>query len=118
MYTILVEHKKNKKKCKFFVVHGNGQALLGMPDTNALNIIKINIHSIGAEDVRDSKWSANIHTAWGSNYRQETGRAKNFCTNKVSISNSTNSNTKPMVKAKANKSTEYFLAVPTYDSNK
>ena len=28
---------------------GNGQALLGMPDTEALNIINLNIHSIQAE---------------------------------------------------------------------
>ena len=32
---------------KFFVVPGNGQALLGMPDIDALNII--NINSIGTE---------------------------------------------------------------------
>ena len=28
----------------FFVVPRNGQALLGMPDTDALNIINVNIH--------------------------------------------------------------------------
>ena len=48
--TILIEHKYNKKKCRFFVVPGNGQVLLGMPDTDALNIINMNIHSIGAEN--------------------------------------------------------------------
>ena len=37
MCTVEVEHRHNKKKCKFFVVPGNGQALLGMPDTDALN---------------------------------------------------------------------------------
>ena len=31
--------KKNKKRCMFFVVPGNRQALLGMPDTVALNLI-------------------------------------------------------------------------------
>ena len=54
MCTVEVEHKNNCKKCKFYVVPGNGQALLGMPDTDALNIIKINIDLIGAEDARDS----------------------------------------------------------------
>ena len=53
-----------------------------------------------------------------SNHGQETGRAEKCCTNKDSISNSTNDNTKPMVEAKANKSTEYFLPGPTFDSNK
>ena len=32
-----------KKKCEFFVVHRNCQALLGMPDTAAINIINVNI---------------------------------------------------------------------------
>ena len=118
MCMVLVEHKNNKKKCKFFVVSGNGQAFLGMPDTDTLYIIKINIHSIGAEDVRDSDWCANMHTAQGSNHGQETGTAEKCCTNKDNISNSKNNNTKPMVEAKANRSTEYFLAGPTYDSDK
>ena len=52
MCMLLVEHIDNKKKCKFLVVPVNGQALLGMPDTDTLNIIKRNIHSIGAEDLR------------------------------------------------------------------
>ena len=33
----------------FFVVSGNGQALLGMPDMAALNIINLNIDSIQKE---------------------------------------------------------------------
>ena len=41
---------KNVKKCYlFFVVPGNSQALLGIPDTAALNIINLNIDSIQAE---------------------------------------------------------------------
>ena len=118
MRTVLVEHKNNKKKCNFFVVQRNGQALLCMPDTDTLNIIKINIHSIGAEDTRDSEWCANIHTTQGSNHKQETYRAEKCCTNKDSISTSTNNNTKPTVETKAIKSMEYFLAGPTYDSDK
>ena len=35
----------------FFVVPGNGQALLGMPDTAALKLININIDSIQVEVV-------------------------------------------------------------------
>ena len=47
--TIEAEHKNNWKKCRFFEVPGNRQAFLGMPDTDTLKIIKINIHTIGAE---------------------------------------------------------------------
>ena len=37
------------KQCVFFVVPGNGQALLRMTDTAALNIINLNIDSIQKE---------------------------------------------------------------------
>ena len=45
----LSNSKNLKTKCVFFVVPGNGQALLGMPDTAVLNIIKLNIDSIQKE---------------------------------------------------------------------
>ena len=60
--------------------------LLGMPDTDMLNIIKINVDSIGAEDARDSKWCANTHTVWESELKQETDRAEKCCTYMDSIS--------------------------------
>ena len=43
----------------------NGQALLGMSDTDVLNIIDINIDSIGAKDARDSEWCTNRQTIQG-----------------------------------------------------
>ena len=46
---VLIKLKNLKKHCIFFVVPGNSQALLGMPDTAALNIINLNIDSIQAE---------------------------------------------------------------------
>ena len=48
-FAVEIEHNNKHKMCKFFVVPGNGQVLLGMPDIDTLNIIKINIHSIGTE---------------------------------------------------------------------
>ena len=45
----LVKIKNLKKWCVFFVVPGNSQALVGMPDMAALNIINLNIDSINAE---------------------------------------------------------------------
>ena len=47
---VTIEYKNNGRKCEFFVVPGNGQVLLGMPDTAALKIININIDSLEAED--------------------------------------------------------------------
>ena len=51
----IINYKDNKKKCEFFVVPGNGQALLGMPDTAALNIINVNIDSIEVASVQNEK---------------------------------------------------------------
>ena len=46
MCTTIIKFKNFKKKCVFFVVPGNSQALLGMPDMVVLNIINLNIDSI------------------------------------------------------------------------
>ena len=54
----------------FFVVPGNGQALLGMPDTTALKIINLNIDSIQAE-VAECK----------TNTEQEVHTVSKGCTN-------------------------------------
>ena len=48
MCTVHIKFKNVKKRCIFFVVPRNGQALLGMPDMAALNIINLNINSIQA----------------------------------------------------------------------
>ena len=49
---VLIKLKNLKKSCVFFVVPGNGQVLLGMPDTAALNIINLNIDSIQVETAK------------------------------------------------------------------
>ena len=46
---------KNIRKHVFFVVPGNGQVLLGMPDATFLNIINVNIDSIQAEIAEGKK---------------------------------------------------------------
>ena len=114
----MVENKNNKKKCKFFVVPGNRQALLGLPDTDMLNIIKINIDLIGAEDARHSKWCVNTHTVQESEPNQETDGAEKCYTNMDGISKLRHNNTRPMVKTKSNKTREYFLSGVTYKSDK
>ena len=59
-----------------------------------------------------------MHTVQESDPRQETKGAEKCCTNMDSSSKYTDNNTKPMVKTKANKPTEYFLSGPNYNSNK
>ena len=103
---------------KFSVVPGNGQVLLAMPDTDMLNIININIQSIGVEDAGDSKWCADTHTVLGSTQIEETQGAEKYCANKTSISKSVNNSTKPTVKAEADNLTRYFIAVPKSDIDK
>ena len=66
----------------------NGQALFGMSDTDVLKIIKIKIDLTGAEDARDSKWCANMHTVQESEPEQQTDRTEKFYTNMDSISKS------------------------------
>ena len=74
--TVEIEHKKNKK-CKFFIVPRNRHALLGMSDIDTLNIININIHSIGREQAGDShNCYANNPTAQREDTKQETKKAE------------------------------------------
>ena len=48
MCAVQIKFKNIKKRCVFFVVPGNGQVLLGMPDMVALNLINLDIDSIQA----------------------------------------------------------------------
>ena len=101
-----------RKKCRFFVFPRSRQALLGMPDTDMLNIMS-------AEKVGGSyKCCTNMDTIQGSEPKQETARGAKCYTNTDSISKSRDNKTKPMVKRKSHKMTEYFLLVLTYESDK
>ena len=66
----IIKLKNSNKKCVFFVVPGNGQALLGLPDMMVLNIINLNIDSI--QEIRECK----INTG------QEMYAKTKGCTNK------------------------------------
>ena len=48
MCMVQIKFKNIKKRCVFFVVPGNGQVLLRMPEMVALNLINLNIDSIQA----------------------------------------------------------------------
>ena len=81
-----------------FVVPGNGQALLGMPDTDVLNIININIDYIDVEVIKNKECQANMKTVQWSNAEQESDGSQRCCTNTDSISKSANNSTKSVVK--------------------
>ena len=65
--TVTMEYKNNRRRCELFVVPGNGQVLLGMPDTAALNIINVNIDSLEAENAHTENCNTNIDDAKISN---------------------------------------------------
>ena len=99
--------QKFKKQCVFFVVPGNGQMLLRMPDVAALNIINLNIDSIQAEIM-------NCKTSTG----QERHAAVEGCTNR---------DTGGVIKQEANgqngqnhsnKSINYFYSSHNTDADK
>ena len=69
--TVHIKLKNVKKRCIFFVVPGYGQALLGMPDMAALNIINLNIDSVQA-----------VTPECKTNRGQETHSSIENCTNK------------------------------------
>ena len=46
MCAFQIKFKNITKRCTFFVVPGNRQVLLGMPDTMVTNLINLNIDSI------------------------------------------------------------------------
>ena len=50
-FEVKVENNNRVKLCTLFVVPGNGQALLGMPDTETLDILPINCNIKGTKEV-------------------------------------------------------------------
>ena len=91
---------------------------MGISDTDALQIININIDFIDAEDMGNSEWYINTSTTKESNTNQETGGAAKCCATTDSISKSTKNSTKSMVNTNANKPTNYFLSGPNCDIDK
>ena len=78
MCMVVIKFKNIKKRCVFFVVPRNGQALLGMPDKAALKSINIRIDSPEAK-IMEGK--TNSSDARESNTMQETCVAEKCCTN-------------------------------------
>ena len=68
--TVFRKFKNIRKGCVFFVIPGNGQVLIGMPDATSPDIIKVNIDSIQAEMLKGK-----------TNNKQEMQTDADSCTN-------------------------------------
>ena len=80
--------------CKFFIVSGNRQVLLGIPDTDMLNIININCITTdthGADSANNCSTNTAIcqssrHMQHYTNMMQDANRAEEYYANIDSIS--------------------------------
>ena len=116
--TVEIEHKNKNKLCKFSVVLGNGQALLGMADIDTLDIININIHSIGTEHGGGKvNCCTNKAAAQSMDTTQETNRSEKCYIHKDCISKSDNTD-KSQINNKLANAIGYFLPGPNCDSDK
>ena len=107
-----------KKKCEFFVVPRNVQALLGMLDTVALNIININTDSIEAVCTHRENCNANISDTKTPYIKQETHGTEESCTNMdEDLKNANNINGLDS-NTNRNTLTNYFLSSPNIEIDK
>ena len=107
MCAILIKLKNVKKCCVFFVVPGNGQALLGMPYTTVLNIMNINIDYIQAE-ITECK----------TNIGQETHAIAKGCTNMDAVVIDKHDANSQNDQNTSNKSINYFYSSNNRDVGK
>ena len=110
--------QNNRRKCEFFVVLGNGQALFHIPDTAVLNIINVNIDSIEAEDTQRENCNTNISDAKTSNAKQETDGAKECSTNTDDSLKNTNNDNRSAGNTNTNTLRNYFLSSPNIEIDK
>ena len=109
---VIIDYKDNKKRCEFFVVPRNGQALLGIPDTAALKIINVNIDSIEAASTWKEDCNTHIGDAKESDIRQEAHVVKESCTNMGEDLKVTNNVNGSSSNTSINTLTNYFLSSP------
>ena len=115
---VIIDYKDNKKKCEFFVIPGNGQVLLGMPDTAALKIININNDSIEVASMQKEKCNTNIGDAIKPDFRQETHVVKESCTNMDVDLKTTNNVNGSSNNTSINTLASYFLSSPNMEVDK
>ena len=90
---VQIKFKNIKKRCMFFVVPGNRQALLGMPDTVVLSLIKLNIDSIQVltAECKTNK-EQETHTSLEACTNTNTTRDEDCKNNNVSVDNKQDTN--------------------------
>ena len=115
---VTINHNDDKKKCDCFVVPGNDQVPLGMPDTTALKIININIDSIEAASTWKEECNTNIGDAKESNTRQEAHVVKKSYTNMYKDLKVVNNDNWSSSKTSINTLTNYFLSSPNIEVDK
>ena len=80
---VQIKFKNIKKRCMFFVVLGNGQVLLGMPDTAVLNLINFNIdpmQTLAAECKTNKEQETHQHIGlYKHKHNQGCGLKKQQC---------------------------------------
>ena len=96
-----------KKRCVFFVVPGNGQALLRMPDTAASKLININIDAIQPE-VAECK----------RNIEEETHEVEKGCANMDANLKTKQDANSQNGQNNANKTINYFFSSSNVDAYK
>ena len=103
---VVTKFKNIKKRCVFFVVPGNGQALLRMPDTAALKLINLNIDSIQAEvPERKTNTKQEMHVVAKGTYMDMDSKTTQGANGQNSQNN-------------ANKSINYFFSSSNVDADK
>ena len=53
MCKVKLQHNNKQKGCKFLLVTGNGQDLLGIPEIDMLYIITINVNTINTQKLTE-----------------------------------------------------------------
>ena len=80
------EHSNVQKMCKFFVVPGNGQATLGMPDIDTLDIMTHRNDSANNCSTNTAICQSSRHVKHYKNMMQDADRAEKCYANTDSIS--------------------------------
>ena len=89
-----------------------------MPYIDTLDIIKLNIHTIGTEQTRGSNnCCTKMCAIQRGDPKQETVKAEKYCTNTDSISKS-NIKSQPTVESRLSKTIDSFLSGLSYDNDK
>ena len=110
-----IKFKNIKKRCVFFVVSGNSQVLLGMPDTAAHKLININIDSIQVE-VGECK--TNTGDTRKANIEQDMHMVKKCCANTDAHFKTKQGTNRQNGHNNTNKITNHFFSSSDVDADK